>query len=81
MDRSDVVAAINELVAEGQVERAPDPDDRRRNVVSITKVGERQLKRLDRAIEHVQEELLEPLSVEDRRTLTDLLTRLLDHHG
>jgi DNA-binding MarR family transcriptional regulator len=80
MDRSDVVAAINELVAEGQVERAPDPDDRRRNVVSITKAGERQLRRLDRAIDGVQEELLEPLGPDDRQLLASLLSRLLAHH-
>jgi MarR family transcriptional regulator, lower aerobic nicotinate degradation pathway regulator len=80
MDRSDVVAAINELVAEGQVERTPDPGDRRRNVVSITKSGERQLRRLDRAIDRVQEELLEPLGPDDRQTLVGLLSRLLAHH-
>jgi MarR family transcriptional regulator, lower aerobic nicotinate degradation pathway regulator len=81
MDRSDVVAAINELVAEGQVGRAPDPGDRRRNVVSLTKAGERQLRRLDRAIDRVQEELLEPLGPDDRQLLVSLLGRLLAHHG
>ena len=30
MDRSDVVAALNELAAQGFVERTADPDDRRR---------------------------------------------------
>src|SRR3954447_20496067 len=33
IDRSDVVAAVNELAERGLVERAPDPDDRRRNVI------------------------------------------------
>jgi DNA-binding MarR family transcriptional regulator len=36
MDRSDVVAAINELAGQGFVERTPDPDDRRRNMVTLT---------------------------------------------
>ncbi|WP_323139501.1 MULTISPECIES: MarR family winged helix-turn-helix transcriptional regulator [unclassified Streptomyces] len=36
MDRSDVVAAINELAEQGCVERTPDPVDRRRNRVTIT---------------------------------------------
>ena len=39
MDRSDVVAAVNELAARGLVERAPDPDDRRRNVITMTPAG------------------------------------------
>ncbi|WP_330230555.1 MarR family transcriptional regulator [Nocardia sp. NBC_00508] len=80
MDRSDVVAAINELAEPGFVERAPDPGDRRRNIVSLTEAGERQLRRLDRALDKVQDDLLVPLSAEDRTNLTRLLTRLLTHH-
>lgn len=80
MDRSDVVAAINELAEPGFVERTPDPDDRRRNLVTLTKAGERQLRRMDRALDKVQDDLLGPLSAEDRQTLTRLLTQLLEHH-
>lgn len=80
IDRSDVVAAINELAEQDFVERTPDPADRRRNLISITKVGERHLRRLDRAIDKVQDELLQPLSTEDRKVLVGLLTRLLAHH-
>jgi DNA-binding MarR family transcriptional regulator len=80
VDRSDVVAAINELVEQGHVERQPDPDDRRRNLVVLTKAGERQLRRLDRAMGELQEELLQPLSSADRKVLVRLLTTLLDHH-
>lgn len=80
MDRSDVVAAINELAAQEYVERTPDPDDRRRNRVTVTTAGRRQLRRMDQALDKVQDDLLGPLSAEDRQTLTSLLTRLLTHH-
>lgn len=80
MDRSDVVAAVNELVEHGFVERASDPGDRRRNTVTLTDAGKRQLRRMDRTLAAVQEELLEPLSDRDRKTLTRLLTVLLAHH-
>ena len=80
MDRSDVVAAVNELAEQGFVERSPDPDDRRRNLVSLTTAGERQLRRLDRALDTAQEELLEPLAAGDRDTLVRLLDQLLTHH-
>ena len=80
MDRSDVVAAINELADRGFVERTPDPDDRRRNLVSLTAAGDRQLRDLDRALDQVQDDLLGPLSAADRQALTSLLTRLLGHH-
>jgi MarR family transcriptional regulator, lower aerobic nicotinate degradation pathway regulator len=81
MDRSDVVAAINELAEQGYVERTPDPEDRRRNLVTITKAGVRQLRRLDRTLDAVQDDLLTPLSTQDRSVLVDLLTRLLAHHA
>ncbi|MFC4534922.1 MarR family winged helix-turn-helix transcriptional regulator [Sphaerisporangium dianthi] len=80
IDRSDVVAAINELAEQGFVERTPDPGDRRRNLVTLTAAGERQLRRLDRALDKVQDDLLGPLPAEDRQTLTRLLTQLLTHH-
>ncbi len=80
MDRSDVVAAINELAEQGFVERAQDPDDRRRNLVTLTEPGEGQLRRLDRALDQVQDDLLGPLPADDRQTLTRLLSQLLTHH-
>jgi MarR family transcriptional regulator, lower aerobic nicotinate degradation pathway regulator len=80
MDRSDVVAAINELAERGFVERTPDPDDRRRNIVTLTKAGDGHLRRMDRALDKVQDDLLGPLTAGDRRTLTDLLSRLLAYH-
>lgn len=80
MDRSDVVAAINELAERDFLERAPDPGDRRRNIVTLTKAGGRQLRRIERALEKVQDEVLEPLPATDRETLVRPLTRLLVHH-
>jgi DNA-binding MarR family transcriptional regulator len=77
---SDLVATINELAERGFVERAPDPEDRRRNVITITAAGRRQLRRLERQLVQIQEELLAPLSPEEREELARLLARLLRHH-
>jgi MarR family transcriptional regulator, lower aerobic nicotinate degradation pathway regulator len=81
IDRSDMVATVNELAEQGLVERAPDPTDRRRNVVTITARGRRQLRKLDRLLAEVQDELLAPLSAEERTQLVGMLTRVIDHHG
>jgi DNA-binding MarR family transcriptional regulator len=80
MDRSDVVAALNELAGHGLVERAPDPADRRRNIITITPAGAAHLRRLDSLLDDVQDELLAPLSPAERRQLIHLLTRVLEHH-
>ena len=81
IDRSYVVEAINELAEGGLVERARDPEDRRRNVITITPAGVRQLRRLDGVLAGIQDELLAPLSADERDELARLLRRVLDHHA
>ncbi|MEV4799348.1 MarR family winged helix-turn-helix transcriptional regulator [Nonomuraea sp. NPDC049421] len=81
IDRSDVVAAVNDLADQSFLQRAPDPGDRRRNVITITPAGRKQLADLDRLLTAVQDDYLAPLSATDRRTFVDLLTRLTEHHS
>ncbi|MER6171908.1 MarR family winged helix-turn-helix transcriptional regulator [Streptosporangium sp. NPDC001681] len=81
IDRSDMVATVNDLAERHLLERAPDPEDRRRNIVTITAAGQKQLAHLDRLLAAAQDEYLAPLSAADRRNLIDLLTRLVDQHG
>lgn len=77
MDRSDVVAAVNELARRDLLQRVIDPADRRRNVVTITEKGAAYLERLDGVLDGVQDELLAPLSPAERAQLTGLLGRVL----
>ncbi|MFC8076587.1 MarR family winged helix-turn-helix transcriptional regulator [Streptomyces sp. NPDC057307] len=77
---SDTVGALNELAADGSVERTTDPTDRRRNVISLTTTGKRRLRRLEKPLAESQDELLAPLSGEERERLTELLSKLLTHH-
>ncbi|HCU95705.1 MAG TPA: MarR family transcriptional regulator [Actinobacteria bacterium] len=81
MDRSDVAAAVTELAVRGLAGRAPDPADRRRNVISITPAGTAHLRRLEELLADVQDELLAPLSAAERQQLTRLLTQILEHHA
>ncbi|HEY2306388.1 MAG TPA: MarR family winged helix-turn-helix transcriptional regulator [Streptosporangiaceae bacterium] len=53
----------------------------RRNIVTITPAGRSHLRRLDRLLAKVQDELLAPLSPAERALLVRLLTRILEHHG
>jgi MarR family transcriptional regulator, lower aerobic nicotinate degradation pathway regulator len=79
IDPSDMVALMARLTADGVVERGPDPADRRRNLVSITAAGRRRLDELAATVDAAQDALLEPLSAAERRRLTALLARILEH--
>lgn len=81
VDRSDMVATVNELGEQGLVERTLDQTDRRRNVVTITPAGLQQLRKLDRLVAKTQNELLASLSAEESTQLVELLTRVVDDHA
>lgn len=76
IDRSDVVATLNDLVASDLVQRQPDPRDRRRNVVTITRRGAATLERLDAVLDDVQDAVLAPLTPDERTTFLHLLAKL-----
>jgi DNA-binding MarR family transcriptional regulator len=80
IDRSDVVAAINELSTAGYVRRSPDPTDARRNIITITPAGQAQYDRLLVLVTQAQDNLFGALSPSERSTLTNLLTKVLKHH-
>ncbi|KWT58925.1 MarR family transcriptional regulator [Streptomyces albus subsp. albus] len=77
---SDMVGVLNELTERGLVERTPDPEDRRRNIITISARGRRQLHHLDKVLDDLHDLLLAPLSPAERDQFVELLTRLLDHH-
>lgn len=80
IDRSDVVALLNRLAAEGLVLREQDPDDRRRNTISLTAAGTERLAEMDGQVARAQDDLLAPLDDDDQVTLVRLLQRVVDHH-
>jgi DNA-binding MarR family transcriptional regulator len=77
IDRSDLHAILNDLEQRGWVARVRDEQDRRRNVVALTRAGRTALARLDKRVDAAQDALLEPLPAADRRELRRLLERLV----
>jgi DNA-binding MarR family transcriptional regulator len=74
---------VSELEAAGLVERQPDPDDRRRQIVSLTPTG-RQALREDRRrrVGWLAEAIADDLTPEERDVLgraVPLLERLAEH--
>jgi len=78
IDRSDVTAALAELESRNLIERTVDPENKRRNIVTLTPEGVDQLRDLDAVVDTVQDELLAPLTAPQRRQFTTLISRLVD---
>ena len=81
IDRKDVAGAVNTLAEEGYVDRSPDPDDGRRNVITLTRHGKAHLERLAALVAEAQDELLHSCPPGARAELIKQLTQVLDARG
>jgi DNA-binding MarR family transcriptional regulator len=69
---------LNELEAAQFSIRKRDPQDRRRHIVEMTAAGKHAIERADKARESLEDEVLAPLSADERNTLRKLVQRVLD---
>ena len=77
-DRSTLGNVIERLETKGFIERKPSREDRRVKLLHLTKSGAALLRDIMPAVERAQARILEPLKPADRKTLTALLTQLVD---
>ncbi len=75
MDGKNVVLLLNELEDGGYLVRRRDAGDRRRHRVYITGDGRQALERASRALEEIEDEVLQALDADERVTLRKLVTR------
>lgn len=80
LDRNEVSGIMARLAARDQVDRRPDPRDRRRNVVTLTAAGREWLAEIQAHADEAQASLLAGLSESERRTLNALLAKVLAGH-
>lgn len=73
IDRTSMVALLDELERKGLAARQADPSDRRRNVVVLTDAGREVLAAGSQATDEVEAAFLAPLAPADRDRLRELL--------
>jgi DNA-binding MarR family transcriptional regulator len=76
-DPSTIVSLVDDLERLNLAERRQAPGDRRSRVVVLTDSGRAFLRDSDTAARCVTDELLSPLDARERRTLHDLLLRII----
>ena len=76
LDRSTMVAVIDQLEARGLVERRASPTDRRSNALVLTEDGEKLLKQLTRRIKQHEARIATAMTPAESDKLVDLLTRI-----
>lgn len=77
VDRTTMVAVVDELERRGLVERRRNPDDRRAYSLHATPTGRGGLRQASEAAKRAEDEFLAPIPVGERRRLKRLLQRLI----
>jgi DNA-binding MarR family transcriptional regulator len=77
LDRTTMVALIDELESKALVSRSPAPDDRRKNVVALTAHGRETLTAALTATMQAENNFLAPLSPADAETFRRLLATVV----
>jgi DNA-binding MarR family transcriptional regulator len=77
VDRTTMVALIDDLEGKGLVERRQDPDDRRKNAVGLTGAGRDTVRQAAAAVERTDDAFLGPLSAAEAAQFKRMLHALL----
>ena len=75
-DPSQLVAHLDRLEEGGFIERRRDPNDRRRQMVSLTPSGRKKLAGFRKFVKQLEDEFLAALDEDERATLHDLLLKV-----
>jgi DNA-binding MarR family transcriptional regulator len=75
-DPSQLVALLDGLEERGLVERRRDPEDRRRQMVTLTPSGRQQLASFRKLVRKIEDDFLAPLTEDERAVMHDLLLRI-----
>lgn len=75
-DKGQVARMVKDLLADGLVERTPDPDDGRRQRLSLTPAGRRAVQHFERAEAEVAGWLFDGVALSERAALLDRLVAL-----
>lgn len=78
IDRANVADVLKRLESRKLVLRVVDPHNKRRKICLPTRAGTAFVQKYKARMQRAQERLLEPLSVQERRTFVELMLKVID---
>jgi DNA-binding MarR family transcriptional regulator len=77
-DKTRLIKILDELAADGLIERVPDPEDRRARIVTLTDSGRELVAKVRAEISAMESDFLASLSESQQRSLRRVLAALLE---
>ena len=77
LDKTTMVATLDELQDAGLAERRPSPSDRRARIIAVTEAGERAARDARAVADEVRDDVLQALPPDQRALFVDALRRLV----
>jgi MarR family transcriptional regulator, lower aerobic nicotinate degradation pathway regulator len=81
IDSGDIVAFVDKLQVAGLITRERDTRDRRRQLLTITHGGRRELERIEQLFDDAEPGALGALTADQRDDLHRMATQVLEHHA
>jgi MarR family transcriptional regulator for hemolysin len=81
LDKTTMVATVDELEVRGLAERRPSASDRRARIIAVTDKGRAAAEEGQRIVDRVHADALGGLSASDRSSFVEALARLADNKG
>ncbi|WP_413944706.1 MarR family winged helix-turn-helix transcriptional regulator [Bdellovibrio sp. HCB-162] len=77
IDKASMVKFIDGLEKQKYVRRVPDKNDRRIKLVELTEKGLKDLQKLARIRQEIEDEFLSPLSAKEKESLREIVSKLV----
>jgi MarR family transcriptional regulator, transcriptional regulator for hemolysin len=81
LDKTTMVATVDDLEARGLAERRPSATDRRARIIAVTDKGRAAAEEGQQIVDRVHADALGPLSAADRTSFVEVLARLAEEKG
>jgi len=79
IDKGSISKSVNSLVKKGYVEKTENPDNRRANLVSLTKLGRSTFEENNKLLKEWHKSVMQGITIKEFEQLKDILARMAEN--